>query len=737
MLAWLYKRTVLQDAATPRRLVYCLPMRVLVEQTETNIRRWLDQLSDGKVDVHVLMGGEQDLQSWTLHPERDTILIGTQDMLLSRALMRGYGMSRYQWPVHFALLHNDALWVFDEVQLMGAGLGTSAQLEAFRRQFNAHGNARSLWISATLNRQWLNTVDFSEHLATAKTLQLGDTEKQLPAVQQRFLAPKRLQPGNAVLNADNKKANYKAYLEDLAQQILATHQAQTNTLVIVNSVERAQGLLQRLQKQQTPVELLLVHARFRLAERQQLNQAIQAKPTAAGRIIVATQAVEAGVDISSRNLFTELAPWASLVQRFGRCNRAGEYADGADIFWLDITDEKSAPPYSYPEMEQARGVLRGLTNAAPAELPPVATEQPVSHVLRRKDFLDLFNTDADLTGFDSDISLFIRDEGTPQLRVFWRDFQETKPAETQPGHTELCPASISQIKSYLGKDKQKAFVWDGLGETWKAVDQYSVYPGMTLLLHCANGGYDSKLGFLADSKTPVTPLPRIDGGYDSYRGDPDSRKTRAIPLKDHLVHVAAAAQGLLATLALDDGIKSAVVTASAWHDVGKAHKVFQETMLKDTALSADELWAKSASQARHSRRYFRHELASMLAWLEHGEPSPHHDLIAYLIAAHHGKVRMSLRAMPDEKPPKEPGKLYARGVHEGDYLPGLSANGETIPETWLKLDVMKLGESEAGASWTTRVQRLLSEYGPFRLAWYETLVRIADWRASDQEQQRD
>ena len=36
------------------------------------------------------------------------ILIGTQDMLLSRALMRGYGMSRYQWPVHFALLHNDA-----------------------------------------------------------------------------------------------------------------------------------------------------------------------------------------------------------------------------------------------------------------------------------------------------------------------------------------------------------------------------------------------------------------------------------------------------------------------------------------------------------------------------------------------------------------------------------------------------------------------------------------------------
>src|SRR3546814_2058464 len=114
-------------------------MRVLVEQTKENVEAWLSNLGllgktgEGKVSVHVLMGGEPDLKSWAEYPEEDMILIGTQDMLLSRALMRGYGMSRYQWPVHFALLHNDAMWVFDEVQLMGAGLTTSAQLEAFRR----------------------------------------------------------------------------------------------------------------------------------------------------------------------------------------------------------------------------------------------------------------------------------------------------------------------------------------------------------------------------------------------------------------------------------------------------------------------------------------------------------------------------------------------------------------------------------------------------------------------------
>lgn len=736
VLAWLYKRTVLQDSNTPRRLVYCLPMRVLAEQTEANIRCWLNNLGgdSANIPVHLLMGGEQDLRSWTLHPEQNAILIGTQDMLLSRALMRGYGMSRYQWPVHFALLHNDALWVFDEVQLMGAGLGTSAQLEAFRRQFSTHGNARTLWVSATLNRQWLNTVDFAEHLANAETLQLADREKQLPAVQKRFQAIKRLQRGKAELNAESKKNACKSYLAALAEQILATHQPQTNTLVILNSVERAQDLMQLLQKQKAAIELLLVHARFRAAERRQLNLAIQNKPEGAGRIIVATQAVEAGVDISSRTLFTELAPWASLVQRFGRCNRAGEYEQGADIFWLDISDDKSAPPYAYRDIEQSRDILRTLDNAAPAGLPPVESEQAISHILRRKDFLDLFNTDADLTGFDSDISVFIRDQGTPQLRVFWRDFQGDKPDEAQPDHAELCPVSIGQIKAYLGKDKQKAFVWDGLGENWKAVEQYSVYPGMTLLLRSENGGYNPTLGFLADSKTAVDALSPANDVADSYQGDADSRKTLPILLEQHLVHVAEAVQSLMQNLKPDSAeIIAAIGTAAAWHDVGKSHPVFQQTMIKNTGLDGEQLWAKSAAQGSHSRRYFRHELASMLAWLAQGEKSPSHDLIAYLIVAHHGKVRMSLRAIPGE-PPAEQGRRFARGVHEGDRLPSLQVDGRMLPETELQLDVMELGETAMGASWTTRSQRLLAEHGPFLLSWYETLVRIADWRASDQEQ---
>src|SRR5438067_1355067 len=55
VLGWLW-RWVSQKPDTPRRLVYCLPMRVLVEQSAREAEKWIGNL---KLDipVHILMGG--------------------------------------------------------------------------------------------------------------------------------------------------------------------------------------------------------------------------------------------------------------------------------------------------------------------------------------------------------------------------------------------------------------------------------------------------------------------------------------------------------------------------------------------------------------------------------------------------------------------------------------------------------------------------------------------------------
>ena len=52
-------------------------------------------------------------------------------------------------------------------------------------------------------------------------------------------------------------------------------------------------------------------------------------------------------------------------------------------------------------------------------------------------------------------------------------------------------------------------------------------------------------------------------------------------------------------------------------------------------------------------------------------------------------------------------------------------------ETAIFLDSAKLGRLQSGtASWTDRVLRLRDELGPFRLAYLEMLLRIADETAS-------
>jgi len=471
MQAWLYKRQK-QDPDTPRRLVYCLPMRVLVEQTYKNTVRWLERMDwlagntewekpDTKeglitytadpeangIAVHVLMGGEERTD-WDIHPEKAAILIGTQDMFLSRILNRGYGMSRYRWPMHFGLLNNDSLWVFDEVQLMGTGLATSVQLQAFRESLGTFGQVRSLWMSATLDRSWMRTVDFDPG-KLENPLQLDTRDKT------RSLTYSAIKPvQRATSTMDDAKS--------LAEEVIAAHKPGTRTLVIVNTVNRALEVFKQLGRKKPEAELVLVHSRFRPADREEKVRQLLSAPGPAGSIIVSTQVVEAGVDVSARTLFTDLSPWASLVQRFGRCNRCGEYAeaDAAQVYWLDLPeDEKKQDALSRPDEREhllkARELLKRCNQGVgPAALETIDAKLEFhhGHVIRRKDLIELFDTTPDLAGNDIDIDRYVRDVDDSDVQVFWREFMEAPDDnEALPRREELCRVRIGMFKDFVEK----------------------------------------------------------------------------------------------------------------------------------------------------------------------------------------------------------------------------------------------------------------------------------------------
>jgi CRISPR-associated endonuclease/helicase Cas3 len=761
VLAWLWNRVEKQRSAWPRRLVYCLPMRTLVEQTRDNVRQWLKNLGDlewdgtsnhaGKIGVHILMGGEEaEANPWDLNPECNAILIGTQDMLLSRALNRGYGMSRYRWPMHFGLLNNDTLWVMDETQLMGVAVETSAQFDGFRHteRTGAQPACLTWWMSATLDEAQIETVDHPRPADGWPAIKLKDEDLALPVVRDRLNAKKKIVRATVTLNAAGKGN----YAKSLAQLIAREHRVVPEglTLVVVNNVRRAQEVYQHLKQSRAAECLALVHSRFRSPDRKAHEKNLHADRR---RVVVATQAVEAGVDISARVLVTELAPWSSLVQRFGRCNRYGEFPDGADIFWINIKspDEKNALalPYSTDELEAARKLLIKLGNdASPHSLNEKIQYEPpreIRPVIRRKDLVDLFDTTPDLAGNDLDISRYVRDSDDTDVQVYWRAVPKDElPGEDEPApiREELCRVSIRAFGDFLQKKNSRVFAWNPLDEKWEPVKR--ARPGQVYLIDSETGGYSDELGWTGDDKdnlslnfVPAKEEP------DAMARDRESFVGKFIVLEKHTQDVVEHLEKLMAEFALDGATTAALRTAAHWHDVGKAHEYFQRWMTDGAPGRAGEIWGKSDHNRKppRDRRGFRHELASALAWLQNAPAdAPNADLIAFLIAAHHGKVRLSIRSLPNETPPPEAERLYARGVWDGDPLPGpplekFSVNSQTIPRFNLDLSLMRLGDGPCGPSWLARMVTLRDTLGPFRLGWLEMLLRVADGRASATETQ--
>jgi CRISPR-associated endonuclease/helicase Cas3 len=358
----------------------------------------------------------------------------------------------------------------------------------------------------------------------------------------------------------------------------------------------------------------------------------------------------------------------------------------------------------------------------------------------------------------------VRDGDDTDVHVFFRVFDEDPGAEMAVAERgELVPVSIAAAHALLGViERKRRSLGDGerdrerkrwlrvwtpspLASTpWARAER--VYPGQVLLLHGAAGGYDSDLGWTGEvlPREPVEPValaattPSV---LEQMDADPRTSIDRWVPLPSHLSDVGREAADIVNALGLREEFSAAVTTAAFWHDLGKAHDEFQrrivEPVREDLALAppGEGLWAKSAHRRpppKGVRPYFRHELASALAWLQAGPACPQRDLVAYLIAAHHGKVRLSIRSVPHEHRPPDSERLFARGVWHGDLLPPVDLpDGSRVGPVELDLSPMLLGEG----SWLERTLALRDDptIGPFRLAYLEALVRIADWRASEKE----
>jgi CRISPR-associated endonuclease/helicase Cas3 len=671
------------DESWSRRLVYCLPMRTLVEQTVGEVDKWLRNLRDaslrGEIQLSerafrdllwfsglkgisdsqisnlpseikgevgkphspvVLMGGEENddaRREWDIYPERPAILIGTQDMLLSRALNRGYGMSRYRWPMHFGLLNNDCLWVMDETQLMGPGLWTSGQLDWMRNhRFGVMKPCMTWWMSATQDPSFLNTPDRrKQQITKPPVLNVGDD----PKAQARLNPTRPLsfwKGPDAKAKPKKKGPPAPTFEEALATVIRAEHTSGTLSLVVCNSVKAAQKLYRLFGDENA----ILLTSRFRRSDRDEHTKRLLAfeeqrkahnkgsgddtLPNSPGLICVSTQVVEAGVDISARRLWLEAAPWPSALQRLGRLNRDGRADGKAKAFYFKWPEEekkgKGRPvgPYDEKDIKASLELLTKFAaiyesdptlgakdaveklRASSATAMDVALKPKDEPFPRAMDVHGLFSTEPDLFGGFTDVSPWVRgDDKNADVTVFWREFDAKKRLGktedlTGPAFdaTEGCAVAIHRFRDLIG-EKGRALVWDERSETWQSTWASEICPGMVVMLPRTAGGYSTSLGWTGTPSDKLDEAPLPGPFSDTFDDDAATfEKGEWVTLATHLVDAKTAATRITTALQLDAPLQTAVISAAEWHDIGKSHKVWQDALPR-AGEQLQQLWAKA------------------------------------------------------------------------------------------------------------------------------------------------
>jgi len=133
------------------------------------------------------------------------------------------------------------------------------------------------------------------------------------------------------LKVEGYKEDQLSYSNSLLQEIIKRAvEGDHRVLVVLNTVKQAQAVFDDLRNiAKDSVDIRLFHSRFTQSHRKEKESDLSkfignnndSRNDIRPKILVATQVVEASLDLDADYLFTELAPWDSLIQRMGRVLR--------------------------------------------------------------------------------------------------------------------------------------------------------------------------------------------------------------------------------------------------------------------------------------------------------------------------------------------------------------------------------------------------------------------------------
>lgn len=749
----------------PSRLIYALPLRTLAQgiyRQALEAAQKLGWSTEGTTVVKdgrrvetmppfvTLQTGEQPDDPFF---DRGRIIVTTYDQVLSGLLNGPYGLSARLHNVNAAAIAG-ALVIFDEFHLMEphkAFLSAVAGLRLF------DGLCQSVWMTATA------TSPLEDQLREALSATLiPSTPKEWAAMLAELPSVREV---TRTLIMERNPLTPEAVLRHYAGR----------SIVLLNTVGRAQemytGLRNEVAARRLKIPVILLHSRFFKRDREEKERMISQLFGSQGEgpaILVATQVVEAGLDLSCEHLHTELCPMNALVQRAGRCARFPGQRGTVHVYPLP-QDERSWLPYGDLAAEEtALTKTRQLLDEIHAQqLDPIVVANWVELVHREDDAARLAQGwHARLTECLRRIELsavqrqsvrvadLIRGDDDDSIRVILaRDENWPK----KPGLRQGLNLRRGQVASLLRTSSREiGWYWD------TAVDEPAWSPLRTpqdldssyvVCLRPEVAAYDSDVGLRLGEAGKMESPDREETPRPGYR--PLQRESWA----DHARRVAEEVErrlgrertllfeGLRGRYGLSpEGLGEAVRACAILHDLGKLQDRWQR-------------WAASAQRSRDPAYHHVEPLAhtdydpespedsERLRQLAQGDVRPHHAPAS----AYYGSAFLAplLPSVPDESRPHVAAACAAAILaHHGGWLPQESDLGisrlypgweaavkTALPPaaTWPDLQSLQNRQDKRGAvqrllEWTTGPDNL-REWWPL-VAYLTRTLRLADQRAT-------
>jgi CRISPR-associated endonuclease/helicase Cas3 len=229
-----------------------------------------------------------------------------------------------------SVLLSDA--VLDEVHLLADSTKSLNFLIALMRIIAFHGQ-RLIFMSATIPKQLEKVIKENTSDLNVKFIKFSENPDE------HFLNQRKSKKYDVTIEK-TKEGKLDKILEWLRDNIKEFRKA----IVVFDTVEDAVGFYNKCKNElDFPKDrMILLHSRFTKNDRENkiklLEKITKNKSATDEYVIISTQVIEAGIDISSNLFITEIAPANSLIQRLGRFLRYKE-ENGRVLIWYEPFSE--------------------------------------------------------------------------------------------------------------------------------------------------------------------------------------------------------------------------------------------------------------------------------------------------------------------------------------------------------------------------------------------------------------